>query len=71
MHIQIDNITVSGPGDYIDDFMRLAQAAFIAAGYAEQTFVDVVIAWLEENDIPRCSHSDSLNTERHISDFTE
>ena len=30
------------------DFMRCAEAAFIAAGFFRQTFADVVEEWLED-----------------------
>ena len=51
MTITIDGATVSYTGDPVTDGMRLFQAAFIAAGFLNQTFAHVVLDWVEEHEL--------------------
>ena len=51
MKIQFAGACVEISDDNAGDFMRCAEAAFIAAGFFRQTFADVVEEWLEEHKL--------------------
>ena len=51
MKIEFAGAIVEISDDCAGDFMRCAEASFIAAGFFRQTFADVVEEWLEEHKL--------------------
>lgn len=53
MKIEISGVTVESEVHGDGDFMTLALGAFVAAGYSPKTFEQIVMDWLEENELSK------------------